>query len=149
MMRNSLARRHRLRNSPARRHRLRTLVMVVAVSCCTPAWGETQTTVERSLRKLPVGQRLEVTTSKRVYQLQLVDPVTGETTCRVSTDRGRSFSTPQRMYVVGATPGRQAGEMLFVKSGVIRTQMRMELGLGSLARRDRALSETVLRVVLK
>ncbi|MEQ8786625.1 MAG: hypothetical protein RIC55_10015 [Pirellulaceae bacterium] len=96
-----------------------------------------------SLPALTEGQQLLVRTTARTFRLTVIDPRTGETRAAVSTD-GVHFSQPARVYFLGATQGRQSGlgEML-VLMGAIRPGLRMELGLGSLSRFDRALSEPV------
>jgi hypothetical protein len=103
---------------------------------------------EMSLRDLSVGQRLEVRTEARVYRLTVIDPKTGETEAAVSAD-GISFSQPAKVYFLGATHGRQPGlgEML-VLMGQVRQGLRIELGLGSLSRFDRAVTEPVTAVRL-
>lgn len=101
-----------------------------------------------SIRGLNVGQELEVRTEARVYRLTVVDPRTGETRAAVSTD-GVNFSQPAKVYFLGATQGRQprGGEML-VLMGRIKSGLRLELGLGSLSRFDRALTQPVTHVSL-
>ena len=99
-----------------------------------------------SLRDLNVGQQLEVCTEARIYRLTVVDPSTGETTAAVSTD-GVDFSRPAKVYFLGATQGRQpAGGEMMVLMGQIKPGLRVELGLGSLSRFDRALTEPVTQV---
>jgi len=101
-----------------------------------------------SLRDLSVGQQLEVRTEARVYRLTVVDPATGETRAAVSTD-GVDFSRPATVYFLGATQGRQpAGGEMLVLMGQIKPGLRVELGLGSLSRFDRALTESVTQVRL-
>jgi hypothetical protein len=100
------------------------------------------------LRSLDVGQHLIVRTESRYFRLTLVDAGTGETRAAVSTD-GVKYSRPARVFLLGSTRGRQGGmgEML-VRMGTIKPGWRMELGLGSLSRFDRALSEPVTEVRL-
>ena len=100
------------------------------------------------LAKLPAGQRLEIHTEARVYRLTLIDPKTCETNACVSLD-GRQFSQAAKVYLLGATHGRQSsgGEML-VLMGQVKSGLRIEMGLGSLSRFDRALSEPVTHVRL-
>lgn len=119
-----------------------------AVCLLAAAVSAAPTPHDVSLRDLHVGQQLEIRTSARVYRLTVVDPQTGETQAAVSTD-GASFSQPAKVYFLGATQGRQPqqGEML-VLMGRIKPGLRIELGLGSLSRFDRALTEPVTSVQL-
>jgi len=110
--------------------------------------GTTSAAQGVSLRSLDVGQHLIVRTESRYFRLTLVDAATGETRAAVSTD-GVKYSRPARVFLLGATRGRQGGmgEML-LRMGIIQPGWRMELGLGSLSRFDRALSEPVTEVRL-
>jgi len=90
--------------------------------------------------ELTVGQTLLVETEKRTYRAEIVNPRTGETQTTVSID-GKNFSTPAKVYFLGSTAGRHP-EMM-VNMGRLRTGMRIEFGLGTLAGADRALSAPV------
>ncbi len=59
-------------------------------------------------QQMDIGQRFEIRTRDRLYQGQLVDRLTGETLLATSRD-GHEFGPPQKVFLLGATPGRQAG----------------------------------------
>jgi hypothetical protein len=110
----------------------------------SPAKGQEQ--VDRlDIRRLPPHQRLEIQSQRRLYRMVLVDPATGETEARVSRD-GENFSDPARVFIIGGTTGRQP-EML-VRMGRVEVGQSMELGLGSLHARDRALTEPIVEIRL-
>jgi hypothetical protein len=132
---------------------MRTLVLAVAVCFCPIARGSTAAAesapAEHSLRRMVAGQQLEIRTSSRLYQVKLLDPLSGKASVRISTDEGRSFRSPQQVYLLGATPGRTPGQMLFTRSGVVRIGLKMELGIGSLDQKHRAFSRVVQSVRLR
>lgn len=117
------------------------VVTLLAAAAAQPAQSG-----EVSLRSFGAGKRLEIETTERVYRLTIVNPKTGETSAAVSTD-GKNFSQPATVYFLGATQGRQAGygEML-VLMGKIKRGLRVELGLGSMSKFDRALTEPVTEI---
>lgn len=101
-----------------------------------------------SLQRLEAGQQLEVRTRARVYRLTVVDPRRGETRAAVSTD-GVHFSQPAKVFFLGATRGRQPeGGQMLVLMGQIKPGLRLEIGLGSRSRFDRALTAPVTAVRL-
>ncbi len=117
---------------------------ILLAGACLPASAQEQ--VDRlDIRRLAPRQRMEIQSERRVYRLVLVDPATGETEARVSRD-GENFSAPARVFLVGGTTGRQP-EML-VRMGRVEVGQSMELGLGSLDARDRALSEPIKEIRL-
>ena len=121
---------------------LRTLVTAVAVlCCCQSAFADSPRGL--SLLRIAPGQTIKVQTEARIYHFRMVKPLTGETSAQVSTDGGKTFSSPQRIFIFGATAGRPQGEILFTRSHIIQPGLKMELGLGSRRRRDRAVSLTV------
>jgi len=110
----------------------------------SPASAQDQ--VDRlDIRRLAPHQRMEIQSQRRLYRMMLVDPATGETEARVSRD-GENFSDPVRVFIIGGTTGRQP-EML-VRMGRIEVGQSMELGLGSLDARDRALTEAIVEIRL-
>ncbi len=102
--------------------------------------GEGQQVNQVWLRELNADQRFEIQTAERYYRARLVDPATGEALVSVSRD-GVHFSQPARVYFLGWTKGRYPE--LLVGMGQIRVGERVELGLGTLAEADRALSAPV------
>lgn len=124
------------------------LSCTVALSLMVATSGTPLSDQGVTLSDLSRGQQLEVRTDARVYRLTLVDPRTGESQAAVSDD-GESFSRPAKVFFLGATQGLQSGggEML-VRMGRIEPGLRVELGLGSLGRFDRALTERVQEVRL-
>jgi hypothetical protein len=96
------------------------------------------------LNTLSAGQRLMIRTAEREYRLQLVDPKTGESLVAGSLD-GKEFSTPEKMFVVGATRGADAntGGYSLVLMGEIRQGMSIEWGRGSLDAETRGTTSPV------
>ena len=94
--------------------------------------------------ELSPGSRLEITTTDRVYQGEIVDPTTGETRMSASWD-GVRFTEPRTVFLLGATQGRyaEAGGLMLVKMNQLQRGMRMELGVGSLHERNRHLTAPV------
>jgi hypothetical protein len=110
----------------------------------SPASAQDQ--VDRlDIRRLAPQQQMEIQSQRRLYRMVLIDPATGETEARVSRD-GENFSEPARVFIIGGTTGRQP-EML-VRMGRVEVGQSMELGLGSLDARDRALSEPIVEIRL-
>jgi len=126
---------------------LRTLVTAFAVlwGCSVSLAEQAAPTVPKAISLLRVapGRVIEIKTDARVYQCQLIRPLTGETLARVSQDGGRTFGKAERLYILGATAGRPAGEMLLTRGHQIQRGLRMEMGRGSRRRQDRAISEIV------
>ena len=98
---------------------------------------------------LSAGRKLVVRTAQREYYLQLVDPKTGEALVEASQD-GSSFSPPQKMFLLGATPGAEPdqGGFSLVRMGEIRQGMSMEWGRGSLSREARGTTSPVRSISL-
>ncbi len=96
------------------------------------------------INELQPGSRFQFATADHVYRAELVDPTTGETRLAASAD-GSRFSEPRTVFLLGATQGRQAqaGGLMFVKMNQVQTGLRLELGVGSLDERDRAVTEPV------
>src|SRR2546422_4148848 len=61
--------------------------------------------------QLAAGQKFEIQTADRVFRGQLADPATGECQMAMSTD-GETFTPSRTVYLLGATAGRQASQML-------------------------------------
>ena len=121
---------------------LTTLVVWAAVA----APASPQNLDHLQLGQLKAGQQIEITTTLRQYRATIVDPLSGEALVTVSND-GTRFSPPAKVFLIGATAGRYP-EMM-VKMGQLQVGLRIELGLGSMAEADRALSDPVksLRIV--
>jgi hypothetical protein len=114
-----------------------TALLVLAAASSS---GEGRQVNDVWLRDLSAGQRLEIQTTQRYYRAQLVNPATGEALASVSRD-GVHYGQPARVYLLGWTKGRYPE--LLVGMGQIRVGACIELGLGTLAEADRALSEPV------
>jgi hypothetical protein len=91
--------------------------------------------------RLAVGQAFEIQTADCAYRGHLVDRSTGE--CQLaSSEDGQHFAAPRTVYLLGATAGRQAGQ-LFVLMHEVKVGMRMELGLGGLDQKNREVTSEV------
>ena len=96
--------------------------------------------------QMGVGRKFEIRTVDRTFRGQMVDPATGECQMAVSTD-GESFSSPRTIYLLGATAGRQANQML-VMMREVKVGLKMELGLGDLEQRHRHITSEVTAIAL-
>jgi len=95
------------------------------------------------------GQRFEIATSDHVWRGKFIDPATGE--CLAATaETGRHFGPYQRLWLLGATQGNQpgAGGLQLTFMHQVRVGMRMELGLGDLAREHRVVTQPVRSITL-
>ncbi len=103
-----------------------------------------------SLVDLKPGSQFEIATQGFVYRGELVDPTTGEVRLAASTD-GVQFTAPQTVYLLGATQGRyaEAGGLMLVKMRQIQNGMGLELGMGSLEQKDRAVTEPIKSIRLQ
>jgi hypothetical protein len=107
--------------------------------------GNTEVT-SLSHSQLAAGQTFEIRTEDRAYRGQVVDRATGECQLAVSDD-GRHFAAPRTVYLLGATGGRQAGQMLVLMHQV-KVGMKMELGLGDLEPKHREITREVTAIKL-
>jgi hypothetical protein len=97
--------------------------------------------------QLAVGQKFEIQTADHVvYRGQLVDRSTGECQLATSAD-GANFDSPRTVYVLGATAGRQARQMLVLMHEV-KVGLKMELGVGDLEPRNRQITGEVQAIKL-
>jgi hypothetical protein len=96
--------------------------------------------------QMAVGQKFEIQTADRVFRGQMMDRATGQCQLAMSTD-GENFSPPRTVYLLGATAGRQAGQML-VLMHEIKLGMKMELGFGDLEQRHRHITGEVTAIKL-
>lgn len=96
--------------------------------------------------QLAAGQRFEIQTADQVYRGELVDRATGECRIAASVD-GRTFTPPRTVYLLGATAGRQARQMLVLMHEV-KVGMKMELGVGDLAEMNRQITSEVKTIKL-
>jgi hypothetical protein len=130
------------------------MLLRCAITCCAVSFGAVTGSFgdiacggeldHLSIKNLKPGDQLEVVTSDAVYRAQLLDPSTGETRMVVSTD-GLEFSEPQTVYLLGATQGpyAEAGGLMLVKMNEVKKGMRLELGVGSLGKSDRRITQPV------
>ena len=96
--------------------------------------------------QLAVGQKFEIQTADHVYRGQLVDRSTGE--CRLATSAGgEDFDPPRTVYLLGATAGRQARQMLVLMHEV-KVGLKMELGVGDLEPKNRQITGEVKAIKL-
>lgn len=91
--------------------------------------------------RLATGQKFEIQTADRVYRGELVDRSTGECQMASSQD-GTTFTPARTVYLLGATAGRQARQMLVVMHEV-KVGQKMELGLGDLEQKNRTITAEV------
>jgi hypothetical protein len=91
-----------------------------------------------------VGQKFEIQTADRTFRGKLLDQATGECQLATSTD-GTNFGPPRTVYVLGATAGRQANQMLVLMHDV-KVGMKMELGLGDLDQKHRHITSEVTAI---
>ena len=93
------------------------------------------------------GDTLVLKTATETYELKMID------TQRASAlvNRIKIGSTSESLGLVrllGATAGKQGGQLTLVEMGVIRTGMKLELGLGDLHSANRFQTEpiTVIKI---
>lgn len=91
--------------------------------------------------RLATGQKFEIQTADRVYRGEMVDRSTGQCQLASSTD-GTTFTPARTVYLLGATAGRQARQMLVVMHAV-KIGQKMELGLGDLEQKNRHVTAEV------
>ncbi len=96
--------------------------------------------------QLAVGQKFEIQTADCVYRGELVDRASGQCQLTSSVD-GKNFTPPRTVYLLGATAGRQARQMLVLMHEV-KVGMKMELGLGDLDERHRQITSEVKAIKL-
>ena len=115
----------------------------------TAGWVQAKNNQELSLRDLQPGQTVEIQTAERTFRFQMIDRSTGQAEARVSVD-GVRFGEPGRVFLLGATRGRQSGGggITFVIMHRVKVGMAMELGIPSMAENDRWISSPVKRIAL-
>ena len=96
--------------------------------------------------QLTAGQKFEIQTADRVYRGQLVDRATGQCQMATSAD-GASFTPPRTVYLLGATAGPQARQMMVLMHQV-KVGMKMELGLDDLDAKNRHITSDVKSIKL-
>lgn len=118
--------------------------LLFALATMAPA-GDTEVT-SLAHPQWAVGQKFVIQTADRAYRGQIVDRATGECQMAVSTD-GTNFSPSRTVYLLGATSGRQANQMLVLMREV-KVGMKMELGLGDLEQKHREITSEVKAIKL-
>lgn len=96
--------------------------------------------------RMAVGQKFEIRTADRAYRGWVVDRTTGECQIAISND-GETFSPPRAIFLLGATAGREANQML-VLMHEIKVGMKMELGVGDLEQKHREITSEVKAIKL-
>ena len=111
--------------------------------------AQTREIEELSIDELPPGQQIEIQTTARFYRIEMIDQSTGAAQANVSID-GQKYGEPQRLYLLGATWGRQQGDggITLVIMHRVKVGMSMELGIRSLEEADRWISSPVKRIRL-
>ena len=71
--------------------------------------AQTREIEEFCIDELPPGQQIEIQTTARFYRIEVIDRSTGAAQAEVSTD-GRKYGEAHRIYLLGATRGRQQGD---------------------------------------
>ena len=118
--------------------------MLFALATIAGAGNTEVTSLTRS--QLAAGQKFEIRTADRAYRGQVVDRATGE--CQLAeSDDGTAFAPPRTVYLLGATLGRQAGQMLVLMHEV-KVGMKMELGVGDLEPKHREITSEVKAIKL-
>ena len=128
----------------------RTAIALAAlVMSVPPLSAEEESLVSLRLNSLPSGQNLRVRTAQREYRIQLLDQQTGEALVAGSLD-GRHFSPAEKMFIIGATHGRQPGDGGFslVLMGELHEGMRIEWGRKSMAPENRGVTSPVESISL-
>ena len=96
--------------------------------------------------RLAVGQKFEIRTADRAYRGWVVDRATGECQIAISTD-GENYAPPRAIFLLGATAGREANQMLVLMHEV-KVGMKMELGVGDLEQKHREITSEVKAIKL-
>ena len=91
--------------------------------------------------------RLKLFTETRVIELVITNPIAGEAVARVSQD-GATFGLPKNVILMGATRGQQRGALSLIEMGVIRTGLKLELGLRNRSPENRLLTQPLNRIEL-
>lgn len=99
------------------------------------------------LGELKAGARFEIKTENRLYRGEVVEKSTGECRIAASVDDATTFSPIRVVYLLGATPGPQAG-FTVVRMHEVKTGMKLELGMGNLEKVNRYLTSTVKSIAL-
>ena len=86
--------------------------------------------------------RLEVRTTDHHFRFEMVDPSTGEALASLSTD-GVHFGPADQVFLLGATKGRHAEGLMFVRMGQVKVGKRIELGVRTLDSRNRRITAPV------
>ena len=96
---------------------------------------------------LTPGTHFRLYSEKQVIEVDLGSPSEGRATVRISKD-GTTFGQPRQVILLGATKGRQQGSFSLVEMGVIRTGMKLELGLTDLQSENRVHTQQLTRIEL-
>ena len=96
--------------------------------------------------QMAVGQKFEIQTADCVYRGELVDRASGQCQLASSVD-GTNFTPPRTVFLLGATAGRHARQMLVLMHEV-KVGMKMELGLGDLDEKHRQITSEVKAIKL-
>ena len=88
------------------------------------------------------GDRLEVRTADHHFRFDVADPSTGEATASLSRD-GVHFGPADRVFLLGATKGRHAEGLMFVRMGQVEVGKRVELAVGNLDAQNRRITAPV------
>ncbi|MGD9720699.1 MAG: hypothetical protein AB7O59_16150 [Pirellulales bacterium] len=123
-----------------------SLSATVLVALATMAAAADKDVPTLTHQQLAVGQEFVIRTTDAAYRGQLVDRATGECRMAVSAD-GKNFGEPRTMYLLGATAGPQARQMLVLMHEV-KVGLKMELGVGDLDARHRHITGEVTSIRL-
>lgn len=95
------------------------------------------------LDQLGAHDRLEVRTADYYLRFDMLDPSTGEALGSLSHD-GVHFGPADRVFVLGATKGRHAEGLMFVRMGQVAVGKRLELAVRTMGAADRRITAPVL-----
>ena len=130
---------------------------VIAVMACMGAWllgaaiafsaDQLATNTHDQIRfgDLKSGDTIVIETATETYELQMINTQRASAMAnRIET--GSSSESIGLVRLLGATVGKQRGGLTLVEMGVIRTNMKLELGLGNLHSDNRFQTEPITAI---
>ncbi len=119
-----------------------TVLFALATMASSPGTEVSSLTHDR----MTVGQSFEIETADQVFRGRLLDRSTGECQMVISSD-GQDFAPSRTVYLLGATAGPQARQMLVLMHEV-KVGLKMELGVDDLEQRNRLITGKVKAIKL-
>lgn len=121
-------------------------VSIVAATLGVSAQAGPPTSV--SIRQLAPHDCLQVRTAQYVLKLEIVDPATGEALASLASD-GVHFGQVDRVFLLGATKGRNPEGLMFVNMGRLEVGKGIELAVHTLDPDNRRVTAPVESFELK